>query len=126
MKLKNTFSNMKASIEKEDMRDVVYGLQCKDPTCQKNRYVGQTRRRVGIRTDEHSKDYENRQKPGGKTAIIRHALEMENEHKREHKIEFSIDKVLILDREPDKFKREFIESTYIRMIGDRANNFRYK
>lgn len=103
MKLKNTFSNMKAKIDKENIRNVVYGLQCKDPTCRKNRYVGQTFRRVGIRTGEHSKDYENRQKPGGKTAVIRHALEMEKEHKKEHEIDFSIDKVLILDREPDKF-----------------------
>lgn len=102
---------MKTKIEKKDLRDVVYGLQCNDERCSKNRYVGQTSRRIGIRTDEHDTDYNNRHKPGGKTVVIRHALEMEKEQRKEHKIEFSIDKVLILDREPDKFKREFIESS---------------
>lgn len=123
-KLKNAFSNMKSKIEKKDLRDVVYGLKCIDEHCEENTYVGHTGRRVGNRTGEHEKDYDNRHKPGGKTAIIRHALKIEKELKMEHKIEFSIDKVLILDREPDKFKREFIESSYIRMIGDKANNFR--
>lgn len=123
-KLNNAFSNMKAKIQKEDTRDVIYGLQCEDKTCRKNKYIGQTYRRVGIRTEEHSKDYDNRHKPGGKTAVIRHALEMEKEQKKEHKIDFSIDQVQILDRESNKFKREFIESTYIRMTGERANNFR--
>lgn len=112
MKLKNAFTNIKGKIEKEDIIDVVYGLQCKDVTCRKNKYVGQTGRRVRIRKGEHSKDYENS------------FLEMEKEQKKEHEINFSIDKVLILDKEPDKFKREFIESAYIRMTGDRANNFR--
>lgn len=77
-RLRNAFSNMKAKIEKEDIRDVIYGLQCKDETCPKPRYVGQTYRRLGIRTNEHQTDYENRHRPGGKTAIIRHAIEMEN------------------------------------------------
>lgn len=47
-------------------------------------YIGHTKRRLHIRVDEHEDDYNNRFKPTGKTALMRHSLKMEKELKREH------------------------------------------
>lgn len=113
---------MKSRIGKFGQRNVVYSIPCKEHTeCTEDRYLRQTGRRLGIRTNEHAIDYDNRLKTGGKTALVRHALNMEKELGKQHEPDFEA--TMILDREPNETKREFIEACYIWMHGNRSNNF---
>lgn len=121
-KLKSSYSNMKSRIGKFGQRNVIYNIPCEQPTeCVEDHYIGNTGRRLGIRTGEHEHDYENRHMTGGKTALTRHALNTERELKKKHNPDF--EKTVIIDREPNKTKREFIEACYIWLHGNRSNNF---
>lgn len=120
-RLNISFSNMKSRIGRFGQRNVIYSIPCPPNICTEDRYIGHTGRRLGIRTNEHDTDYENRHRTNGKTALIRHAVNMEEESGREHYPDF--ENAIILDREPNKTKREFLEACYIWMHGHRSNNF---
>ena len=120
-RLNMSFSNMKSRIGKFDQRNVIYSIPCTPNICTEDRYIGHTKRRLGIRTNEHNTDYENRHRTNGKTALIRHAINVEKESRREHCSDF--ENTRILDRESNKSKREFLEACHIWMHGHRSNNF---
>lgn len=65
-RLKTIFSNMKSKVGKFGQRNVIYNIPCQDRTaCIEDHYIGQTGRRLGIRTNEHETDYDNRFTTGG-------------------------------------------------------------
>lgn len=105
--LKNLFNN-KDPIPKMKQKGVVYSVQCLD--CQK-RYVGQTKRPLGVRMDEHKRSVA---RGATSTALSQHALE------KCHSFDFP--GVKILTHENNKHKREFLEKCYIYLEKDRTIN----
>lgn len=121
LKLQKVFSKMKTKIKPMDQTNAIYRIQCKEP-CEEPFYIGETFRRVGIRTNEHETDYENRFKPSGKTALIRHCLG--NDDREPHEPDFTANNIKVIDREAIDDKRKFMEACYIWMYDKKAQNIK--
>lgn len=116
LKLQKVFSKMKTKIEPMEQTNAIYRIKCKEP-CEEPFYIGETGRRVGKRKHEHELDYENRFKPGGKTALG-------NVDREPHEPDLTPENVKIIDHEAIKDKRKFMEAAYIWLYGKKAQNIK--
>jgi len=90
-------------------KNVVYKLSCKDCNMV---YVGQTKRRLNTRIEEHMKDINK--KTTANLSVI-------SEHRLEFKHEFDWNNPSILDREDKYYRRLIAEMVYIKMHNNTIN-----
>lgn len=115
-RLRNIYSNMKTKIPKMIRKGLVYRIKCK--TCS-TFYIGETKRCLCTRTKEHNYDVRTKFFPGDKTALTRHYI-----NNISHEPDFDEKEVKILDFETDWYKRKTLESCYIWLYGDSAQNYK--
>ena len=101
----------KDPLKKENNKNVIYKIDCKD--CDKT-YVGQTKRLLLTRTEEHEKNI--KLKAPQHNVITKHILE----HNHEHQFDFT--NTQILHKEANFFKLSFAEMVYIDKQGSKALN----
>ena len=89
----------KDKVKPQDQNNVVYKISCKD--CPAT-YVGQTKRTLQTRINEHKRDSK---KPSKDTPLFRHILETDHN--------FNFDEPSILDNESSYFKRCTSEVVFI-------------
>jgi len=118
-KLGDSFTKMKTKIPKEERRNAIYRVDCKEKLCPEPFYLGETERTPKKRKSEHKTDFGNRHKPGNKTALIKHTLEYPG-----HEPNFETKEMKILDTEKNAFKRKMMEACYINIYDTKANNYK--
>lgn len=98
------FTKLKDKIPITKKTNVVYEIKCNN--CPNNVYIGQTSQNLEKRIYQHKYDCNitNLEKTNQTALSMHHFRENHN---------FNFNSVRILDSEPIKEKREFIESTYI-------------
>lgn len=72
--LGNIFTKTKTKIPTIERTDAIYRVGCKANLCPEPVYIGETERTPKKRAVEHARDYKNRNNPGNKTALTKHAL----------------------------------------------------
>lgn len=117
--LGNIFTKTKTKIPKEERRNAIYRIDCKERLCPEPFYLGETGRTPKKRSGEHKTDFNNKDKPGNKTALIKHALNYPG-----HEPNLELKNIKILESEKNEFKRKIIESCYINIYGTTANNYK--
>ena len=116
VKLQNVFSCMKTRIPKMIRKGIVYRIKCK--SCSRF-YIGESKRCLCTRKEEHEYDVKNKSRPGPKTALTRHFVDNLTHHP-----DFSEKEIKILDFETDWHKRKTLEACYIWLYGDSALNYK--
>lgn len=112
-KVGRLFSDMKQKLKIGECSCVVYGIPCKN--CIKL-YVGETKRRVDTRGDEHKTDVRNKAKNPGKSALVHHV------HKTGHLFDFENTEILKKVRTARTLKIH--ETNQIILQGKKAVNFK--
>jgi len=103
------YTSLKDKIPNDSKSEVIYKINCKD--CNKS-YIGQTKRFIRTRTNEHRNDIKNK---NTKTGLAHHAL-MEGHS-------FDLENPIILDTESHKNKRIFMEMCNIWKNHKNCTNF---
>jgi hypothetical protein len=118
-KVGELFSNTKSKIRDGDKSGVVYKIEClgkSDIEC-KGCYIGETSKKLDIRIGQHESNYRNRRgTPGGKTALVTHALETD------HAYDFENPRILATEK--NTRKRRFLESANVQLRKPRPVNFK--
>jgi len=105
-----TYSNLKTKISNEFMSGVVYKITCNN--CNKV-YIGQTQNYLRDRINAHKRSVKNKTY---ETALSQHATDLN------HKFNFDIKDIQIIDKEKNYKKRVFKEMVHICKTKNKLNN----
>lgn len=100
--LDSVYSKMKDPQSIEEVKDVVYMVNCLD--CNNKCYIGTTGVFVHTRMKQHRTDVSKREEK--RSALAHHAVSYSHT--------FDFDNPVILEKENHKWKREFMEELHIR------------
>ena len=111
--MQQIYSKLKDTIKQEQKENIIYSIPC--DTCNKI-YIGQTKRHLEKRIQEHKLSIKNHHINKEKTAVVAHYQETG------HILNF--DNTVILDREEQLYKRLTLEACYIWKFGEKSINYR--
>ena len=112
-KMENIYTKLKDKIDEKQKHNIIYSIPCLSCSLI---YIGQTKRSLGKRMQEHKYSVKNSKLDKDKTAIVTHYLETGHH--------FNYEEAKIIDHEAQLHKRLTLEACHIWKNENRTINFR--